>query len=147
MTRTEHYTAYAIVFIGLAVATALVFLGGCGTLTLRPVQTNHALRMSEMTYKLEVPRETLNATIENTQAQCDVLDSRVMGWTGTSIASGILGGGSGLASVFTETTPRYVVGGIGVGLATLAGISAYLSTAYAQKFARRCTVNVGGREP
>jgi hypothetical protein len=91
-----------------------------------------------------VQPSTLSASIEYTQEQCDRIDSRVMGWAATAIATGVLSSGSGISSIFTESTPRYVVGSIGVGLATLAGISSYLSTAYAQKFARRCTINVGG---
>jgi hypothetical protein len=43
-----------------------------------------------------------------------------------------------VASILSPTTPRYVTGGVSIGLSVFAGVSAYLSTAYAALFAREC---------
>lgn len=128
----------------MRLALTLVLLSGC-SVSLRPVQRNHALRIAEVTERLGVDQPTLNAALANTQTQCDSLDAKVTAWTATTVVAGVLGGGSGVTSIFTESTPRYVVGGVGVGLAAISALSAYLSVHYSQAYARLCTVNTGGQ--
>lgn len=128
-----------------AVAVALLLLAGCGGLSLRPVNPNHVQRKAEVTGRLGIDEPNLNQVLQADQVECDRLDNRVLGWTATSIVLGVAGGGSGVTAMFTESTPRYVTGGIGVGMAALTALSAYMSTQYAQRYARRCTVNLGGK--
>lgn len=132
----------------VAVLTATLWafmLAGCGTLTLRPVQTNHALRKAEVSQKLGVPEETVNAAVAADQAECDALDNKVTGFTATTVVLSILSGGSGVTSIFTDQTPRYATGGVAVGLAASSALFTYLSTQFAQRYSRRCAVNMGGR--
>jgi hypothetical protein len=75
---------------------------------------------------------------------CDRLDRSVMGWTAATMALGVLGGSTGVTAALTEDVPRYVTGGISVGLSTTAAIATYLSTAYAQRYVRGCTLAAGG---
>lgn len=125
--------------------TILCLLSGCSSLSLRPVNPDHVARKAEVTRRLGIDETNLNQVLKDDQQACDKLDRTVMGWTGTSVAMGSLAGGSGVTSLFTESTSRYVVGGLGIGLAAFAAVSAYLSTAYASKYSRQCTVNTGGR--
>lgn len=128
--------------------TALVLffaLSGCGSLTLRPVNPDHHARKVEVSERLGIEEPKLDQTLLAEQAECDSLDNKVLGWTATVVVAGVLSGGSGVTSLFTEQVPRYVVGGVGVVLAAVSALSAYLSTQFAQRYARRCTVNTGGR--
>jgi hypothetical protein len=123
---------------------AALLLAGCGHFSLRPVQRDHAIRVAEVKERLGTDDAHLSVMIANTQDQCDSLDAKVTGFTATSIVVGVLGGGSGVTSIFTESTPRYVVGGVGVGLAAMSALTAYLTVHYSQEYAHKCTANVGG---
>lgn len=125
--------------------TLLAALSGCGSLRLRPVNPDHKARKAEVTQMLTTDENTLNAALKAEQAECDSLDNKVLGWTATTIVAGVLGGGGGVTSILTNDTPRYVVGGLGVGLAAVSALSAYLSTQYSSRYSHRCTVNTGGR--
>lgn len=145
MRRSERIATYIVVVLGLMLAVVLGWmLSGCGTLSLRPLQRDHIVRMTEVKENLGTDDAHLSVALTNTQAQCDSLDAKVTGLTATSIVVGVLGGGSGVTSIFTESTPRYVVGGVGVALSTLTALTSYLTVHYAQLYARRCTVNAGG---
>lgn len=124
---------------------ALALLAGCSSISLRPVNPDHHARKMELTQRLGVGEELLNATLAADQAECDKLDNEVTGFTAATVVIGVLGGGSGLTSVFTDSTPRYATAGTSVGLAAFSALFAYLSTSFAQKYARRCAVNAGGR--
>jgi len=102
----------------------LIFLSGCGSLTLRPAVSHNMM---------------LGATALGTPVECDRMDSKYVGWTATTIVAGVLSGSSGLGSIFTESTPRYVVGGVGAGLAAITALSAFIGTHYAQRFTRLCS--------
>lgn len=135
--------------LSLVVATFLVagllsLLPGCGTLTLRPVQHDHALRMAEVRTKLETDDARLAVMLAYTQAQCDSLDSTVTGVTAGSLGVGALAGASGLSSIFTTNTPRLAITITGVVLAVATPVMGYVSTNLAQRFTRKCTVNTGG---
>lgn len=124
----------------------LWWLTGCAALSLRPVQRDHALRKAEVSQKLGVDAPIIDGALAADQAECDALDGKVTGWTATSVVLGAISGGGGLTTVLTDdTTARYVVGGVGIGVAVLTALSAYLATSYSQKYARRCAVNLGGR--
>jgi hypothetical protein len=129
----------------MRVVVVWLFLTGCGSLTLRPVNPDHAARKLEVTGKLGIDEVNLDQVIKEDKAACDALDNKVIGFTATAVTLGVLGGGSGLTSIFTENTPRYAIGGVGVGLAALTALFSYLSTQFASKYARQCAVNVGGR--
>ncbi len=133
-----------VMVVAIAIVLAAI-LSGCSALSLRPVERNHALRKAEVTQKLGVDEETVNAAVAADQAECDALDNKVTGFTATTVVLAILSGGSGLTSVFTDNTPRYAIGGVGVGLAAGSGLFTYLSTQFAQRYSRRCAVNLGGR--
>lgn len=124
---------------------AILLLSGCGSLTLRPVNPDHHARKVEVSARLGVSEPKLDQTLQAEQVECDTLDNKVLGWTSVTILGGVLSGGSGVTSMFTADTPRYVVGGIGVALAAISALSAYLSTQYASRYAHRCTVDTGGR--
>ena len=90
---------------------------------------------------LRLPRR-VGAPPASDPANCAALDRNVLGWTGVSIASGILSGGGGLTSLLTDdNVARYAVGGVGLGLAVVVGVSSYLSTSYSQRYVQECTVN------
>jgi hypothetical protein len=145
MRRSERIVTYALAILGIALAIWLgCMLAGCGSLTLRPVQRDHALRMAQVKEMLGTDDAHLSVMVVNSQAECDALDTKVTAFTASSVVAGVLGGGSGVTSIFTESTPRYVVGGVGVGLSALTALTAYLTVRYSQLFARRCTVNTGG---
>ncbi|MEO9196782.1 MAG: hypothetical protein ABI445_24250 [Polyangia bacterium] len=74
---------------------------------------------------------------------CASLDNKAVGFTAASIGFGVLAGGAGLSSVLTDSTPRVVVGSVGVGLAVGSGVFTYLSTAFSQRYARGCTTTTG----
>lgn len=76
-------------------------------------------------------------------ATCAKLDNDVVGLTAASIGIGVLAGGAGLSSVLTDSTPRIIVGGTGVALAVGSGVLTYLSSTYAQRYARGCTTPSG----
>ena len=128
----------------LLVLTLLVCTG-CGTFSLRPVQRDHAKRIAEVKERLGVDDAHLGGMLATEQAECDALDNKATGWVATTIVAGVLGGGSGLTSVFTNDTPRYVVTGTGIALAAVSALSAYMGSHYAQRYSRECAVNVGGR--
>jgi Zn-dependent alcohol dehydrogenase len=123
----------------------LLLLTGCGTLRLRPVNLDHRARKLEVTQTLSTDEERLNTALKAEQSECDSLDNKVMGWTATTIVAGVLGGAGGVTSLLTDNTPRTVTGSVGVGLAAISALSAYLSTQYAQRYSHRCTVNTGGK--
>ncbi len=87
-------------------------------------------------------RNTMQVAATSTPAECDKIDSQYVGWTATTVVSGVLSGGSGLSSIFTESTPRYVVGGVGVSLAAVTALSTFMGTHYAQKYTRLCVTGV-----
>lgn len=139
-------SAAAMVGLGRHLLVGAVLLAsGCSSLTLRPVNANHWMRKTEVMARLGVDETALNQLLPAEQAACDKLDGQVTGWTATALVVGVLSGGSGVTSIFTDSTPRYVVGGVGVGLAATAALAAYMSTTLAQNYARKCTVNTGGR--
>lgn len=145
MNRNERIVTNILAVIGIGLALALCFLlSGCGTLTLRPMQRNHDERMAEVRARLNTDDAHLSVMLASTQEECDSLDARATGWTASSVVVGVLGGGSGAASLFTDSTPRYVVGGVGVGLSAVSALSAYMSVHTAQQYARKCSVNTGG---
>lgn len=148
MRRGGIFVSWDDLFLFIAGAAAIAValaLSGCAGFSLRPVQRNHALRLAEVRERLGTDDARLAAMLASTQAECDALDAKVTGWTATTVVAGVLGGGSGVTSIFTESTSRYVVGGVGVGLAAVSALSAYLSVHYAQGYARRCAVNTGGQ--
>ncbi len=119
---------------------------GCGSLTLRPVQTNHALRKAEVSQALGVEPQRIDAALQEDQAACDKLDGQVTGWTAVSVVGGALSGGSGLSTLLTDdATARYAIGGVVIGVAAVTAFSAFWTTHLGQKYARRCAVNLGGR--
>jgi hypothetical protein len=145
MLRSERIVTYALAVLGLALALWLSFaLAGCGSLSLRPVQQDHVVRMAQVKEMLATDDAHLSVSLASSQVECDAIDARVTAFTASSIVVGVLGGGSGVSSLFTEATPRYVVGGVGVGLAAMSALTAYLTVHYAQLYARRCAVNTGG---
>jgi hypothetical protein len=129
-----------------AVFATLAFVAGCSTITLRPVQRDHAIRKAEVSSKLGVDEPTLNATLAADQAECDALDASVTKWTVLSLVAGGLAGGSGLTTIITDNQiTRYVIGGVGIGVAVLTPVFAFMSASYSQKYARRCAINTGGK--
>ncbi len=126
-------------------AAAFFFLAGCGTLSLRPVQPDHALRKAEIVQKLGVDAPTLDTALVLDQKQCDSLDNTVTGLTASSIALGVLTGGSGLTALLTDAVPPKATGGVTLGLAVLTSTFAYLTTAFSQTYTRKCAVNLGGK--
>ena len=70
--------------------------------------------------------------------ECVALDNKNLGWMATSVVAGVLGGGSGVTSLLTDNTPRYVVSSVGIGLSALAALSSFLSTQYAARYTRQC---------
>lgn len=129
---------------GQCVIWALL-VSGCGGLRLRPDNRNHAERKAEVTQRLNTDPTSLDAVLKAEQQECDSLDNKVLGWTATTIVAGVLGGSGGVTSLLTDSTPRWVTGGIGVGLSALSALSAYLATQYSARYSHRCTVNTGGR--
>lgn len=71
---------------------------------------------------------------------CDKLDRSVMGWTAATMALGVLAGSTGVTAALTDNVPRYVTSGVSIGLGSLTAITTYLSTAYAQRYVRGCTI-------
>lgn len=135
----------AILLVSIAIVLGCLFTTGCASLSLRPVQPNHALRKAEVAQKLGVDQATIEAAVTADAATCNRIDNTVTGFTATTVVLGVLSGSSGIASIFTDQTPRYVTGGIGVGLAASTALFTYLSTQFAQRYARQCAVNLGGR--
>jgi len=136
-----------ITFLGaitIAIIVASIFCG-CGTLSLRPVQPDHALRKAEVTQKLGVDAPTLDTALAADSAHCNALDNTVTGLTATSIGLGVLSGGSGLTALLTDAVPQKATGGVTLGLAVLTSTFAYLTTSFSQKYTRQCAVNVGGK--
>lgn len=127
------------------VLASLLFLVGCGTLSLRPKNPDHFARRAEVAQKLGVDPLVVDAALAADKAACDKLDNTVTGFTATTVVLGVLSGGSGLTSIFTDNTSRYVTGGIGVGLAASTALFTYLATTFSQKYARNCAVNLGGK--
>jgi hypothetical protein len=122
------------------------FLLASCSISLRPVQKDHALRRVEIIQKLDVDPVRLDSTLAADKTECDALDGKVTAWTGVSIASGVLAGGGGLTSILTDdSVARYVVGGVGLAVAVVTAVSSYLSTSYASKYSRTCAVNMGGK--
>lgn len=117
----------------------------CSTVRLRPDNPDHAARKLEVTQRLNTDAQSLDAVLKAQQDECDSLDGKVLGWTATAVVAGVLGGGGGVTSLFTESTPRYAVGGVGVGLAAVTALASYLSTQYSARYSHRCTVNTGGK--
>lgn len=72
---------------------------------------------------------------------CLSLDSKVTGWTATSIVVGALSGSSGLTvAALPDETPKWVMGSISLALSGVAALSAFMSTHYAAQYAKACTV-------
>lgn len=123
--RADTIKLIAIFAGAIAATAAIMFLQGCGSISMLPR-----------------PRRIVgDARVEAVAVSpaCMALDRDVAGFTATSIALGALSGGSGLGSLFTSSTSRYVVGGVGVGLGTFGAVFAYLSTYFAASYARQCT--------
>lgn len=132
--------------VSLAVLFVLFFLGvsGCGAITLRPVQRDHALRMAQVRQVLATDDVHLNAALTDTQAQCDALDTEVTVLTSLTTGAGILAGASGVSAIFTSSTPRLAVSITGAILAVIGGAMPPFTASASQRFTRRCTVNTGG---
>ncbi len=145
MTVSEQ-AFYAVCYVLLGVAAIVIgcSLTGCGGITLRPVQRDHAIRLAQVRALLATDDAHLSVAVSNTKEECDDLDGKVTAWTATGAGLGVLAGGSGLTALFTDSTPRYVTGGVGAGLAAFTAVATFLSTHYAQNYARRCAVNTGG---
>ncbi len=125
---------------------ALAALLCCGCLSLRPVQRDHALRKAEVSVRLGVDSPAIDGALAADQAECDALDGKVAGWTAVTVVGGVLGGGGGLTTVLTDDpTARYVVGGLGIAVAAVTALGAYMATATSARYTRRCAVNMGGR--
>ena len=69
---------------------------------------------------------------------CVSIDNKSMGWGAVSVIAGVLGGGSGVASVLTDNVPRYVISSVGVGMATISAVASFLATQYATRYTRQC---------
>jgi len=78
------------------------------------------------------------------EAQCRKLDHAVIGLTAGSVAAGALGGGNGLAALFTGETSRWATGGVAVGTTVAGAILGYLSNAYSARYTQQCTASATG---
>ena len=124
----KHLGDVILVLVSVAVAVALVALGGC------------SLRGQSLPTKTAVS-VAYDPALE---AQCRKLDRTVMGFTATSIGLGVAGGANGLASIFTTSTDRTATAATGVGVAILSAVFTYLSNAEAQVYTRMCTAGITG---
>jgi hypothetical protein len=80
-----------------------------------------------------------------TWEECSKIDTKVLAWSIVAAVSGALGGSSGVATAFSDGTPKYVTGSVSAGLGAFAAVAGLLSPYYAKKYAQRCTENTGGR--
>ena len=80
-----------------------------------------------------------------TEAECDHLDNKVTGWMATSLAATALGGVSGIVtSVPSDQTSRWIISGVSLLFGATAAVASYLSTHFAARYTKQCTVNIGG---
>lgn len=73
------------------------------------------------------------------------LNDEAIGLMAASIGLGVLAGSSGVTTLFTSSTPRYVVGAVGLALQVGAGVTTALSTLYGTRYAAECTEDDGAR--
>ncbi len=86
-----------------------------------------------------------SATALPDEATCADLNRDAVAFSATAAGLGVLAGGSGVSSVLTSSTPRYVVGGVGVGLATMSAVFTYLGSAYSAEYSHTCTTEAVAR--
>lgn len=127
--QDDRQTATTIVSLLLAasvVAFLLSLLPGCNAFSLLP----HPARPVGTHLMIGVPVAS---------ARCDALNTDVIALTATSVGFGVLSSGSGVTSLFTSSTSRYITGGVGIGLALFSGVFTSLSASFAANFTQECT--------
>lgn len=108
--------------IAIALVVVAFLLAGC----------IHMQRPSQQPRRLAAASPQLGAL-------CDTLGTKVLGLNlGSIVAGGISGGASTASSIWDNDIARYTLGGTAALLALGGGITSYLATYYAAKFARSC---------
>lgn len=116
----------------------------CGSL--RPINRNHQEHLMHIAGKLGVEPGTLNWPSLEEEKVCNSLDAKTTGWTATAVVAGVLGGGAGITTtVLDDKTPRWAVGSVTVTLSAVSALSIFLSTHFGQRYAQKCSINLGGK--
>lgn len=127
MTR-QTLADLALVFVSIAVAVALVALGGCA---IRATRLESGVRMT-------IGRDPA------LDAQCAAYNRRAIGFTATAVALGGLGAATGIPAMLSSDTPRWVTGSISAVTSAGAAVFTTLANLETAAYARSCAVEVAG---